>query len=217
MKKISFLVISTLVFFIQDCKDSTTEPSTNSALIVLRGIIENYTLSGRISLRMELDYRLTSSGKVDSIIVLDSTQVQPDGSFSMLLNNPPDILLKQHNGLGCAGLIFSNDSIRTYSQSLFRLYEANQAIGSIYCSEKPYTNNYYVGEYFMYLMFSEDELSVTGNCGGGYHNDRMNLNLVKGWNVIVQRITEYTDTSLTTESVVDNSFKGNWIYQAYSN
>ena len=215
--KIAYLLIILIFILFISCEDSVNGPSDDSALIFLNGKISNYQPDGIVILRMERDFILTPSGQVDSIIVIDSTTIKSDGSFSLSLSKPPDVLLQPKNGLQCSGLVFSNDQIRTYPHNTFRLYKNNQLIGFIYCSEEAYGNEYYVGEYFTYLMYSEDTLKVFGSCGGqsGNHRviDNINLNMFKGWNILVKTITEYTDSTLITESIINNNFRVNWIFE----
>lgn len=217
MKKMNLFYILIFTLLIVGCNDSINEPTQNPSLISLSGKINDYQPDGTVVLRMECDYIYSPPFQVDSIIVLDSTIIESDGSFRMTLSKPPEVLLKPKNGLGCAGLVFSNDTVRTYPSNTFRLYKNNQRIGYIYCAEKAYGNDFYVGEYVTTLMYSEDNLTVTGDCIGQSGNhiniDTHNLNLVKGWNFLIKTITEYTDSTLIQESIIKNNFKGNWIYQ----
>ena len=216
MRKEYLLFVLVFLSFIS-CDVSVNGPSTDSALIFLNGKISNYQPDGIVVVKMERDFRITPGGEIDSIIVIDSTTIKLDGSFSLRLSKPPDVLLKPKNGLQCANLVFSDDQIRTYPHSTFRLYKNNQLIGFIYCAEQVYGNNYYVGEYFTIFMYSEDTLKVSGSCGGqsGNHlvRDDINLRLCKGWNLLVKTITEYTDTTLITDSIIKNNFRGNWVFE----
>ena len=216
MKREYLLVVLIFISFIS-CEDSVNGPSDDSALIYLNGKISNYQPDGVVRLRMERDFIFTPGGQVDSIIVIDSTIIKSDGSFSLRLSKPPDVLLQPKNGLQCAGLVFSDDQIRTYPHNTFRLYKNNQLIGFIYCAEQAYGNDYYVGEYVTTLMYSEDTLKVSGSCRGQGGNrqviDNINLNMFKGWNLLVKTITEYTDSTLISESIINNNFRGNWIFE----
>jgi len=207
-----FAIIIVLSF--KSCTDVIIEPDQESPLIYLEGKIENFELGDNIILRMDLDYRIGPTG-VDSIVVIDSTIVESDGSFNFMINTPPDGFLRPRNGLACAELTFSNEEIRTYPHHTFRLYKYNERVGGIRCAYLPYDGEYHVGGYTAYVMYSEDNLLVKGDCVGISGNrqniSRYNLELVKGWNMVIHTIIENSDSALVSERIVDNDFIGQWI------
>ncbi len=199
------------------CNDSINEPIKSKTITFLNGKIDNYTLGSNAILKREFVYRYIDM-KIDSLIVLDSTTIKNDGTFSLFLNKPPDIIMRTRSGYGCAGLNFSNDFVKLYPHSTYSIYKDKRYIGFVYCADKDNENRIYSRQYYSYLVYAEDSLKVSGECisqSGNYKVvDKTNIILEKGWNKVVRKTIDYSSTLVIQESKTDNDFYGNWIFQS---
>lgn len=211
MKNLILCFYSFLIF--QSC-DSTTEPIGNDFLLkTLKGQILNYNLGDSVEVRLDRIYIIRPTG--DSIIVISSGKINSDGSFNIVLSNPPDFLLQNYPG--CFENILSDSSSLVDLHSAYILYKNNVKIGFMYCTEKAFDEDPFGGQYITSLLYSDRECTVTGDCINKGQTKttiyRQNRHHYKGWNFIVHSLIENSDTLFITESSVNNTFQGNWFYK----
>lgn len=207
------IIFSSFVLF-HYCSDSVIEPNEYSYKR-LKGQLQNYNLGDSVEIRLDRIYIIRPTG--DSIIVISSGAIEPDGSFEIELEEPPDFLL--NNISGCSTNIISDSSALIYPHSSYILYKNDIKIGFIYCSEKSFDEYPAGGEYITSLLYSNKELTVTGDCiyQGGTKTSiyKINCHYLKGWNFRVHLLVENSDTLFINETIVNNTFKGNWYFGLY--
>lgn len=102
-----------------------------------------------------------------------------------------------------------------YGKSYLYLYKDNNIIGYAFCSN---SNGYLEneGDYFAHLIYSCDTLSVYGKSiinGAKKRIENIDYQFKRGWNLAIQTITEVTDTTIISSSIINNNFNGDWVYK----
>lgn len=209
----NLLLFLCLITIFQSC-DSTTEPIENDlSLKTLEGQIQNYNLGDSVEVRLDRIYIIRPTG--DSIIVISSGNINPDGSFNISLSAPPGFLLQEYPR--CTENILSDSSALVYLHTPYILYKNNVKIGFMYCTEKSFNEDPLGGQYITSLLYSDKEFTVTGDCINQGQTKTMiykqNRHHYNGWNFIVTSLIENSDTLFINESKVNNNFQGNWFFK----
>lgn len=200
------------IYFIA-CKDNPTIQNNSEISQKIEGNIASYNLGSNVTLKMELIYRLTSTGQIDSIITICTCDVDSTGHFNLMLAPPPNILLRPINWINVR-FYYSDTSARFFMYPSFFLYKNDFRINGIYCSEKSVKVDPYGGYYKVDFLYCTKDVSVVGQDTSWHGNlivtYRINYHLKAGWNQIIWQRTSVTDTLVQTDRFVDNNFKGNW-------
>ncbi|MCW8804784.1 MAG: hypothetical protein OQK57_10315 [Ignavibacteriaceae bacterium] len=206
-------LLSGLTLFVYNCSETINQPIADEALKYIYGRIENYDLGDSVIIKFER--RIT----LDSIFVFDTSEVNTDGSFILEMKEPLNSFLSFRNGMQCAGLSFSDSTVRTYAELFFHLYKNNKILGGVIGANKEYGNEYEGGDYYTALMYTEKKLQVEGICegssGGKDYLMIHKFSLLAGWNKIIVKIEINNDTLIVDKRTINNNFNNTWYYWLY--
>lgn len=203
--------------FFCSCKEDTVTNSSNSE--VISGTIENWTQGGNIILKAEVyDTNFNS-------LVIDSTIVSSNGSFSLKLKNVPDSLLyplvfRPDSAFREVNVMVnpSNTKFSRHGCLIFpvgvapyglNLYSGTQRRGWIYRS-----NNDSLTYFYSFYAYFNQSVTITGFTIGYFYfySDTAiyNISGVQGWNRVTVRFPRRFESQFNYSEIEPAG--GKWIY-----
>jgi hypothetical protein len=217
---IRILVSVFTILFIYSCgNDTIVNPVTSSGPFTLNGNIENWIYGGNIKLKAQL----SDTNYFGNSMLLDSNIVSVNGAFSLKLNVPPDSLLYPitfYPDTTCIVNVNVNPPNTRSSNILnLNLFSDSMQVGYIYRSN--YINDTAIvpGEFFVYYMYLNQNVSITGSviCSNIYYHDTIvyNFSGIRGWNKVVIYYESITNNSLKYIISTNEPAGGKWFALNY--
>jgi hypothetical protein len=214
-------LVPILFLTLLSCQDSTTNPpASSSALTMLSGRVSNWTMSDSMTALAGRWFNLYGRG--DSLFCFGTSRVNTDGSFSLTLSTPPQVIL---SGFANGNYTFSDTAAKfliilglslQYPNGLYHpmlLHNASEPF-SVYISDTAK-----IGDYYVHLEYADRDVNMTGTDWQTYssgpnavdtlitHHD---LQYKKGWNRIISKIVSKQSHLRNEQRTVVNATEGNW-------
>jgi len=175
-------------------------------------ISTNGIISGTIA-----DY---TAGSVDSIKCFDGDEiigkcsVASNGKFSMTLAIP----FGSQIGNGPGGSVVVSDPTTTMGTGGMVAYKNKTSIGVlIKCNYTHNQSTVNVGDAIVDLIYVNKPCKITGTESDTSYSVVYDLNLVKGWNEVISKVTAYSSTSnsMTLSTTIPSDLKWRYISSSY--
>lgn len=214
MQKIFFFLIALTLF---SCKKDDDTPST--VVNSITGQIDNWTQgSDKI---MKAAYYKHEEFEI-TYVEVGSCSIDNNGNFtikSLSLPKSADLIsLDSLINNGKQNFKLSNTKVKTLKPDLqLLIYSGNEIIGNVRKGIFTDFDLEKVGDYEVYYIYVDSEVSVTGSNSvtnsGITSTTNVNIHLGAGWNKVFSKITTVTESLRIKETVMTEPAGGKWIFE----